>query len=295
MFDIRRYSIHDGPGIRTAVFLKGCVLSCWWCHNPESQSPAPEMILHEERCIRCGSCVQACPHGAVAWVDGAPVTDRRTCESCGTCAGACLADARQLAGRAVSVEHVLDVVERDRPFYEQSGGGMTLSGGEPLRQPEFTADVLREARRRGLHTVLDTCGHAPWEVLDRLRRDVDLFLYDVKLADAARHRRFTGVDNERILDNLRRLSALGHEIVVRMPVVPGVTDGADNVVAVSALLAALPRPPRVDLLPYHRIGVGKYARLDRRYRLPQTDAPTRARMDQIASTMTAAGLRVGGN
>ncbi len=184
------------------------------------------------------------------------------------------------------------MVERDRPFYESSGGGVTLSGGEPLRQPAFAAALLREAKRRGLHTVLDTCGHAPWQHVERLRGDVDLFLYDLKLVDPARHRRYTGVGNARILANLRELSRLGHRIALRVPVVPGITDDAENIAAVCAVAAALPNLAAVDLLPYHSIGEGKYRRLDRKYRLLRTDAPTRRRMDEITATMTAAGLPV---
>jgi len=293
VFDIRRYSIHDGPGIRTTVFLKGCALSCWWCHNPESQASRPEVVLHEQRCIRCGACVAACPHGAVAWVDGAPLTDRTKCEACGTCTEACYAGAREVAGRTMRVEQVMEAVERDRPFYEESGGGVTLSGGEPLRQPAFTAAVLREAKRRGLHTALDTCGHASWREFERLRQDVDLFLYDLKLVDSERHRRYTGVGSTRILANLRELSRLGHRIVLRVPIVPGITDDPENVAAVCTVAAALPHLAGVDLLPYHSIGAGKYRRLDRTYRLLHTDAPTRWRMDEIGSTMAAAGLPVG--
>jgi pyruvate formate lyase activating enzyme len=294
IFDIRRYSIHDGPGIRTTVFLKGCALSCWWCHNPESQISEPELIVRESRCIRCGACVEACGRGAAVLGAGGPETDRAKCEDCASyaCATVCFAGAREVAGREMSVDQVIEVAARDLPFYEDSGGGVTLSGGEPLLQADFAAALLAALKGRGIHTALDTCGHAPWEALDRLRGDVDLFLYDVKLVDDERHRRFTGVSNRRILANLAALAERGHRIVLRLPVIPGINDDEANIRAVATLAARLPHLAGLDLLPYHRIGVDKYARLDRKYRLQQTDAPSRARMDGIASALAAAGVRV---
>jgi pyruvate formate lyase activating enzyme len=296
VFDIRRYAIHDGPGIRTTVFLKGCALACWWCHNPESQAPGPELILHHGRCIRCGACVAACERGAASLGAEGPAADRERCAGCDAlaCASACVADAREVVGRVMTVEQVLEAVVRDEPFYEASGGGVTLSGGEPLFQGEFTAALLAGLKARGLHTALDTCGHAPWALLDRLRGDVDLFLYDVKLVDDERHRRYTGVSNRRILENLRALAGAGHRIVLRFPVIPGVTDDEDNLRAVAGLAAGLPGLAGVELLGYHRIGVHKYARLGRPYRLPDVDVPTRARLDAVASLFAAAGATVSG-
>jgi len=293
VFDIRRYSIHDGPGIRTTVFLKGCALSCLWCHNPESQSSGPDLILRDNRCIRCGACVEACPSGAIAWSEDGPVTDRAKCRGTGACAAVCYADARSLAGRAMSVEDVMGIVERDRPFFEESGGGITLSGGEPLLQPYFAAALLKAARAAGIHTALDTCGHASWRSLDRLRKDVDLFLYDVKLMDEARHRLFTGAPNHRILENLRALARHGHRIVLRVPVVPGINDDDENLDAVRRFAATLPSLAGLDLLPYHRVGVDKYARVGRTYPLPDTLPPPRERLAEVAQTLAAAGLPVG--
>jgi pyruvate formate lyase activating enzyme len=275
------------------VFLKGCALSCLWCHNPESQSSGPDLILRESRCIRCGACVEACTNGAITWTEAGPVTDRAKCRGEGHCASVCFADARSLAGRTMSVEDVMEIVERDRPFFEESGGGLTLSGGEPLLQPYFSATLLKAAKARGIHTALDTCGHASWRSLDRLRGDVDLFLYDVKLMDAERHQLFTGASNHRILENLRALARHGHRIVLRVPVVPGINDDQENLDAVRRFAASLPDLAGLDLLPYHRIGVDKYARVGRSYPLPDTLPPARERLAAVADALAAAGLPVG--
>ena len=293
VFDIRRYSIHDGPGIRTTVFLQGCALSCLWCHNPESQASGPDLILRDNRCIQCGACVEVCPHGAITWTDGGPVTDRARCRRDGRCASVCYAEARALAGRTMTVDEVMEIVERDRPFYEESGGGLTLSGGEPLLQPYFSAALLKAAKARGINTALDTCGHASWKSLDRLRHDVDLFLYDLKVMDEGRHRLYTGVPNHRILENLRSLAARGHKIVLRVPVVPGINDDEANLEDLRRFAAGLPDLAGLDLLPYHRIGVDKYARVGRTYPLPGTLPPARERIAAVAETLAAAGLPVG--
>ena len=181
VFDVRRYSIHDGPGIRTTVFFKGCPLACQWCHNPEGISRQPELILRPNRCVRCGACAEACPNGAISHSPDGPVTDRDACKLCGSCVTACYAEARQMVGREVTVEQLITEVERDRVFYEQSGGGVTFSGGEPLAQWEFLLAMLEACRLGGFHTVLDTCGFAPWEVLERMVPFVGLFLFDLKM------------------------------------------------------------------------------------------------------------------
>ncbi len=282
IFDIKKFSIHDGPGIRTTVFLKGCPLNCWWCHNPEGQSMAPELILRPERCIGCGACLDVCEHGALSQDGGHIVTDRERCTVCGACVQICYAEARALVGRAVTVAEVMEAIERDTAFYDQSGGGVTVSGGEPLAQPEFLRDLLRACQAQGLHTTLDTCGFAPWEALDSVREHVDLFLYDLKLMDDARHQKFTGVSNRSTLENLRRLSGEVHRLILRVPIIPGINDDEENLRAIAAFAADLPHLERVDLLPYHRIGRDKYRRLGRPCLMPETDPPSEARMDEIA-------------
>lgn len=293
MFDIRRFSVHDGPGIRTTVFLKGCPLRCSWCHNPEGLSAAPEVVWRGERCTRCGTCIATCPEEALAWNGDGPVLDGARCTLCGDCAAVCYADAREVLGRTMSVPEVISEVERDRPFYEQSGGGVTFSGGEPLAQPAFLAEALHSCRLREIHTVLDTSGYAPWAALDALRTDVDLFLYDVKLVDDHRHRDVTGVSNATILENLARLAAAGHEIVLRLPLIPGVNDDEDNLRDTATLAAAL-GVARVDVLPFHRLGSDKYARLGRDALMPDTAPPPDHRVAGVVALLHGFGLTAAG-
>jgi pyruvate formate lyase activating enzyme len=274
IFDIKKFSIHDGPGIRTTVFFKGCPLNCSWCHNPESQERQPELMVRENRCIRCGACVVGCAQGALSWNGDSVATDPHNCTLCGTCVETCFAEAREMVGREMTVDGVLAEIVRDLPFYEQSGGGVTFSGGEPLSQPRFLEALLAACRDQEIHTALDTCGYARWELLDRLRRDVDLFLYDLKLMDDARHRRFTGVSNALILENLRALMEHGHEITVRVPLIPGVNDDAENLDRLGRFVAGLPGVARVDLLPYHHTGKDKYGRLNRPYGLMTLRPPS---------------------
>lgn len=289
VFDIRRCSVHDGPGIRTTVFLKGCPLRCSWCHNPEGLSAAPEVVWRAERCTRCGSCIAACPEDALGWKDDAPVLDGSHCTLCGTCGDECYAEARELLGRTMDTAAVLAVVERDRAFYEESGGGVTFSGGEPLAQPEFLGELLRGARARDIHTALDTSGYAPWEVVDGLRGDVDLFLYDLKAMDDQQHRRVAGVSNVPILTNLERLARHGHRIVVRLPLVPDLNDDDTNIRATGVLAARL-GVERVVVLPFHRLGSDKYDRLGRRYPLPDAASPSEHRVIEVLEILRSAGV-----
>ncbi len=291
IFNLQRFSTHDGPGIRTTVFLKGCPLHCWWCHNPESQSPKPELLLRENRCIRCGACIEVCEPHAISWQADRIVTDQAKCDDCGACVTTCVAEAREMAGQEKTVAQVLAEVERDLAFYDESGGGVTFSGGEPLQQRAFLLELLRACKEKEIHTAVDTCGYATWHAFDSIRPYVDLFLYDLKLMDEARHERCTGVSNRLILENLRTLAGQGHKVVVRVPVIPGITDDDENICQIGAFVSTLP-VLRLDLLPYHNIAAGKYNRLHRDYALPEVQPPTAAQMEQIAETLRVLGLRV---
>lgn len=293
VFDIKRYSVHDGPGIRTTVFLKGCSLNCLWCHNPESVDPGPELMLWPGRCARCYACLAACPKKAIAKdAAGEVVVDRSKCDLCGRCAEACLYDALQMVGREMTVDEVLDEVEKDRVFYEQSGGGVTLSGGDPSMQAAFAEALLDGCRARGLRTAIDTAGFSPNGALERLAEKTDLVLFDLKAVDDARHRKFTGVPNATILANLEKLAAGPTEVWLRIPLVAGVNDDEDNVGRVIALLRSLGTIKRVALLPYHSGGLEKARRIGKDDRFRKFEPPSEERIAAVEAVLLGAGFDV---
>jgi pyruvate formate lyase activating enzyme len=295
IFDIRKYSIHDGPGIRTTVFFKGCPLACTWCCNPESQGAQPELVWVRERCLGCGLCLTTCPQGALQTAaDGARVIIRQRCNGCGQCAEACPGDALNLVGRWVTAAEVLAEVTRDALYFEASGGGLTLSGGEPLAQPEFAAELLRRYKHeeRGGHTAVETCGLAAWSVIEGLAPDVDLFLYDLKHLDPNEHRRLTGQTNHLVLDNARRLAAAGHALVIRLPLIAGINDSQDHLEAAADFTLSLPGVRQIDILPYHRLGEPKYHRLGKTYALGGLPNLGNGPVARAAAILTARGVEV---
>lgn len=292
VFDIKRYAIHDGPGIRTTVFLKGCPLRCPWCHNPEGVSREPELMWWEGKCIGCRACAEACRRGAVSFSGRGPVVDLDRCDMCGDCVRACYPHALELVGRAMTAGEVIREIEKDTVFYRESGGGATFSGGEPMMQPEFLRELLKECKQRGIHTAVDTSGFVDGRALSSLMESVDLFLYDVKAVDDEVHERLTGVSNAIILDNLRMLAEIGRKVAVRFSVVPGVNDSGANIDAVGKLVSSLGNGMEVHLLPYHRVGVDKLRRLAGSEEQEVFRSPTADALRSIGERLAGHGIRV---
>ena len=294
IFDIKRFSTEDGPGIRTTVFFKGCPLRCVWCHSPESIRNQPEIAFYENVCIRCGRCVQACPTGAQELVDNERAICWDRCDNCGECTAVCPSMALRMIGRWTSLDEVLREVEKDRAYYQHSGGGVTLSGGEPTLQLPFIRHLIRICRDVGIRVALDTSGFLDWPLLESIVDEVDLFLYDIKHMDEREHIRLTGVSNRSILDNLRRVAERGREITVRVPVIPGCNTAPRNLEKTADYLSSL-SISRVDLLPYNEAAGSRYRSIGKDYALESLERCSQDEMDKIVAGFRAFGLdaRVG--
>lgn len=292
VFDIMRYAIHDGPGVRTTIFMKGCPLQCWWCHNPEGISSANDLAFFDYKCIGCKTCVTACPIKAIEFDASKPVIDRHNCIRCGVCAEVCPTGALKIIGRKISLEELMSIIERDVILYDISGGGVTFSGGEPLYQPLFLKEAVKECKNRKIHVALDTSGYASLDVFKSIVEYVDLFLYDLKILDESSHRKYTGVSNDLIIKNLLYLveNGRGKNIIIRFPVIPDITDTDENLRKLLEFLRLLDGVKEVNLLPFHDVSE-KYTRIGRKYLMPIHGAPSKERLIYIKEIIEKIGVR----
>ncbi len=291
IFDIKRYCINDGPGIRITIFLKGCPLACRWCHNPESISPERQKLYTAAKCIGCGECVRLCPQQACRPTEQGIVTDPGLCTLCGTCAEVCPTKATEMSGRWMSVDELLGEIEKEIPFFDQSGGGVTFSGGEPLLYPDFLRQILDACGQRGIHRAIDTSGYVGTDVLLDIAERTDLFLYDLKLIDPAGHRLYTGVGNEKILANLKALAETGAAIEVRIPLIKGINDDDANLAATAAFVAGLAGEKKpVSLLPFHQTAAGKHLKLGSEFDPGDMAEPGEEDIERAIAIFAAHGL-----
>ena len=308
IFDIRRYSINDGPGIRITIFMKGCALRCRWCHNPESQSTEVQKLYTASKCIGAKDCIEVCPNNALTMTREGIVTDYEACQLCGKCADACPAKAMEMSGKLYNTMDLMKVIEREQVHIDQSGGGVTFSGGEPLMHPGFLIEMLKACGEKGLHRAVDTCGFASAETLLEVARHTDLFLYDVKLMDPVQHKKWTGVDNTRILKNLQILAEIGAQVNIRIPLIKNVNTDRGEITKMAVYIAGLPwktngserdadrKKPMVNFLPYHNIARGKYQKLHIEYPHEAMDEPTPEELSQAMEIFSFYGIEseVGG-
>jgi pyruvate formate lyase activating enzyme len=297
VFDIQRYSIHDGPGIRTVVFLKGCPLKCLWCCNPESQLASPQLGFIQSKCIGCLECVKACPNKAIRFDKKKGfIVDNELCDLCGKCADACYPGARIIIGKKMSVDEVISEVIKDKSFYNRSNGGITLSGGEVLLQWGFAKEILKRCKELKIHTAIETSGYGKWEYFNQVLEYTDLVLYDLKHMNSIEHKKLTGVDNRLILENARKVSKQVREMIIRVPLIPGINDSKDNIVNLVKFVSTLEKVTEIDILPYHKLGVSKYNQIGQTYKLININPPTEQEINEIVEIIQGAGflVKVGG-
>jgi len=295
VFDIQRYSIHDGPGIRTLIFLKGCPLCCPWCSNPESQLPHSELRFVENLCKGCKRCIEVCPVHAIRDAKGSIQFDRNLCTVCGECATVCPTKAVSIVGEVKTVSDILEVLEKDRVFFEGSGGGLTLSGGEPLAQPKFAGAIMQAAKEKGFHTAIETTGYQHWDLVKPIILNSDIVLFDIKIMDAVRHEKTVGVTNKLILENAEKIADMRKQMIIRVPIVPGFNDDFENLdktLAFAERIGVL----EVHFLPYHRLGQQKYGQLGRFYQMDLVEPPGVEKMQKLVEKVKRPGviLRIGG-
>lgn len=288
---IQRFSIQDGPGIRTTVFLKGCRLRCRWCSNPESQNPYPELMYNSLKCVKnCQECLHVCQYIRKSKGNETIEIDRSRCTNCGKCAEVCYAKALSMVGESISTEKLIREVVRDVHFYQNSGGGITLSGGEPLYQFDFVSEILRGCKEKDLHIAVDTSGYSKWEKLREIAKYADLLLYDIKCMNNMVHKEFTGVGNKLILDNALKLSKENIPMIIRVPVIPGINNTKKEIEQLVRFVTSLNSVLRVELLPYHRLGVAKYKALGREYLMIDLTPPNKDCIDEISSLLKSTGI-----
>lgn len=299
VLNIQRNQIHDGPGIRTIVFLKGCPLRCVWCSNPESQRVKSDLFFYRSKCTLCGKCIEVCRHNASKIVNGTMVIDREICSNCDSikkCADTCPNSARQICGEEKSVNEIVREVEKDRPYYFISGGGVTIGGGEPFSQPEFTLNLLQRCRQKGFHTAIETTGHCRWPDLEKVLSYTDWIFYDLKLMDDLEHKKYTGISNNIILANARKLSEVidsrQTHLTIRIPIIPGYTDAPGNIVGITRYVRDnVSAATEIEILSYHSYGLGKYEALGRKYNLSITKPLPEEKMLQIRDLIETYGIR----